>query len=72
MAQELGRGLIVLGVLLVGIGGLFLFASRIPWLGLLPGDILIERKHFSFYFPLATSLILSLILSLFFWFFTRR
>jgi hypothetical protein len=72
MAQELGRGLILLGVLLIVIGGLFLLAGRIPWLGRLPGDIVIERRNFSFYFPLATSVILSLVLSLLFWLFTRR
>lgn len=72
MAQELGRGLILLGVLLIVIGGLFLLAGKIPWLGRLPGDIVIERKNFSFYFPLATSVILSVVLSLLFWLFTRR
>jgi len=72
MAQELGRGLILLGVLLIVIGGLFLLAGRIPWLGRLPGDLVIERRNFSFYFPLATSVILSVVLSLLFWLFTRR
>jgi hypothetical protein len=72
MTQELGRGLILLGVLLIIIGGLFLLAGKIPWLGRLPGDILIERKNFSLYFPLVTSLIVSVILSLIFWFFSRR
>jgi len=72
MAQELGRGLILLGVLLIVIGGLFMLAGKIPWLGRLPGDIVIERKNFSLYFPLATSLILSVVLSLLFWLFTRR
>jgi Protein of unknown function (DUF2905) len=72
MAQEFGRGLILLGVLLIVIGGLFLLAGRIPWLGRLPGDIVVERRNFSFYFPLATSVILSVVLSLLFWLFTRR
>lgn len=72
MAQELGRGLIVLGILLIITGGLFLLTGKIPWLGRLPGDIIIERKNFSFYFPLATSLIVSIVLSLLFWFFARR
>jgi hypothetical protein len=72
MAQELGRGLIFIGVLLIVIGGLFLLAGKTTWLGRLPGDIVIERKNFSVYFPLATSLILSVVLSFLFWFFTRR
>jgi hypothetical protein len=48
-------------------------SGKLPsWLGRLPGDIVIERKHFSLYFPLATSVILSVVLSLLFWLFTRR
>ena len=72
MAQELGRGLILLGIVLIVVGGVLLFAGKIPFLGRLPGDIVIERKNFSFYFPLATSLIISVVLSLLFWFFSRR
>lgn len=72
MAQELGRGLILFGILLIVIGGLFLLAGKVSWLGRLPGDIVIERKNVSLYFPLATSLILSVVLSLLFWLFTRR
>jgi len=72
MTQGLGRFLVISGIILVVLGGLFLLAGKLPWLGRLPGDILIERKQFSFYFPLATSLIVSAILSLIFWFFTRR
>lgn len=72
MAQELGRGLILFGILLIVIGGLFLLAGKVSWLGWLPGDIVIERENVSLYFPLATSLILSVVLSLLFWLFTRR
>jgi len=42
------------------------------WLGRLPGDIVIQRRNFSFYFPLATSLIISIVLSLLLWLFSRR
>ena len=60
----MGRMLIVLGLVLILIGiGLHL-APRIPWLGRLPGDIVIKREGFVLYFPLATCLIASLILSL--------
>ena len=60
----MGRMLIVLGLVLIFIGiGLHL-APRIPWLGRLPGDIVIKREGFVLYFPLATCLIASLILSL--------
>ncbi|MBI3621167.1 MAG: DUF2905 domain-containing protein [Nitrospirae bacterium] len=72
MPQELGRLFAIFGIILVVFGVLFLVSGKLPWLGRLPGDILIERKNFSFYFPLATSLIVSIVLSLLFWFFSRR
>ena len=62
--QPLGRALIVLGVILTGFGLLLLVAPRIPWLGRLPGDILIQRERMTFYFPLASCLLASLLLSL--------
>lgn len=71
----LGRGLLLIGAVLVVIGGLLSLLGKLPWpggLGRLPGDILIQRKNFTFYFPLATGLLISLILTLIFWFFTRR
>lgn len=64
-----GRLLIILGVVLILVGLLLTYGGRIPWLGRLPGDIRIERENFSFYFPLATSLLVSLLLSLLFWLF---
>ncbi|MDX9708641.1 DUF2905 domain-containing protein [Trichloromonas acetexigens] len=66
-----GRLLIILGVVLILAGLLLTYGGRIPWLGKLPGDIRIERENFSFYFPLATSLLVSLLLSLLFWLFRR-
>ncbi len=62
--QPLGKMLIVMGLVIVGIGFLLTFSGKIPWLGRLPGDIFIRRGNFSFYFPLATSIILSIILTL--------
>ena len=67
----IGRFLIILGLILVAGGIIISFAPRIPWLGKLPGDIYIKKENFSFYFPLATSLLLSLALSLILWFFRR-
>ena len=52
-------------------GLLIIFAGKIPFLGRLPGDIRIERENFSFYFPLASSLLVSLLLSFLFWLFRR-
>lgn len=61
---ELGRVLIILGIVLVVIGGFFLFGPRIPFLGRLPGDFLIERGRGTLYIPLATCLVLSLVISI--------
>ncbi len=68
----LGKALIVVGVVIVIVGIVVTFGSRIPYLGRLPGDILIKRENFVFYFPLATSVIVSIILSVIFYFLTRR
>lgn len=67
-----GRILISLGVLLILIGGVFLLAGKIPGIGRLPGDIFIQRKNFTVYVPLATCLLVSVILSFLFWLFGRR
>ncbi|HEY5599577.1 MAG TPA: DUF2905 domain-containing protein [Candidatus Manganitrophaceae bacterium] len=68
----MGRTIIFLGVFLVLIGGLVLLAGKIPGLGKLPGDIIIQRKNFTFYFPLATGLLISAVLSLLFWLLSKR
>lgn len=70
---SLGKTLIVIGLVVALIGVLLTLAGRIPWLGRLPGDIYVKRENFTFYFPLATSIIISLILSLslILWFFRK-
>ena len=60
---EIGRTLLVLGGLLVVVGLLLTFGARIPGLGRLPGDIVYRRGSFTFYFPLVTSLLVSLLLT---------
>ncbi|MBU1853117.1 MAG: DUF2905 domain-containing protein [Candidatus Omnitrophica bacterium] len=60
----LGKILILFGAILVIVGLFFTFANKIPWLGRLPGDIYIKKGNFTFYFPLATSILLSIFLSL--------
>ena len=60
---EIGRTLLVLGGLLVVVGLLLTFGARLPGLGRLPGDIVYRRGSFTFYFPLVTSLLLSLLLT---------
>jgi membrane protein implicated in regulation of membrane protease activity len=63
---ELGKFLIVAGGLLVCVGALFLLGGKLPWLGRLPGDIVVQRENFSFNFPIATSVLVSIALSLLF------
>lgn len=70
--SQLGKLLIAIGMLIAGIGCVFLLAGKIPWLGRLPGDFFFRGKNVSVYFPLMTSLIVSVILSLIFWFINRR
>jgi hypothetical protein len=65
--QYMGKFLILLGLIVAALGGLLLISGKIPWMGKLPGDIMIQRRNFTFYFPLATSILLSLILTLIFW-----
>jgi len=59
----LGKGLVLLGLLLMAAGALLWVLGRVPYVGRLPGDIYIRRGNASFYFPLATCIILSLIVS---------
>jgi hypothetical protein len=58
----MGKILIMLGLVLTSIGVLVLFSNKIPWLGRLPGDIYIEKNNFTFYFPITTSILLSIVL----------
>ncbi len=61
---ELAKILIVIGAILVVIGLVLLLFPKVPFLGKLPGDILIKRENFTFYFPLATSILISILLSI--------
>ena len=80
--NTLGKIFIGIGLVIVALGILMVVVGRIPglgsafsWLGKLPGDIFIKRDNFSFYFPIATSIVLSILLSLLFyligWLFRR-
>ncbi|HWX78081.1 MAG TPA: DUF2905 domain-containing protein [Candidatus Acidoferrales bacterium] len=66
-----GRSLIYIGIVLVILGLLFSLGGKIPWLGHLPGDIYIQRGRFTFYFPVTTCLLISIIMTLIFYFFRR-
>jgi hypothetical protein len=62
----IGKMLIILGIVLIIVGIGFLFGDKIPFIGKLPGDILIKKERFSFYFPITTSIIISIILTILF------
>jgi len=70
--SDIGRFLILLGLAAVAAGVILLFLPRIPWLGRLPGDIVVQRERFTFYFPLATSIVVSLLLTVLLNLFFRR
>lgn len=59
--SEIGRLLLILGLIVAGVGLLLMFADKIPFLGRLPGDIIVKKKNFTFYFPLATMILLSIL-----------
>jgi hypothetical protein len=66
--RELGKLLLVVGVVLIGAGALLMFGARLPFrLGRLPGDISYQGRHGSFYFPVVTCLLVSLALTLISW-----
>jgi Protein of unknown function (DUF2905) len=68
---DFGKILMVLGVVLLVLGLILVLAGRIPWLGHLPGDIYIQRDRFTFYFPIVTCLIVSVLISLVLYFLRR-
>ena len=70
--NDLGKILIAFGLLIALAGVVLVLVGRVPWVGRLPGDIHIQRGNFTFYFPLATSLLLSVVLTLIFYLVGRR
>jgi len=72
MFDSMAKLLILMGAILIIIGGVLLLAPKLPFLGRLPGDIAVRRGNWSFYFPLTTSILLSLLLTVLFNLFGRR
>ena len=70
--NEVGRLLIVLGITITVLGVVLALAGRIPGVGRLPGDVYIRRGNFTFYFPLATSIVASLVITLVMYLLNRR
>jgi hypothetical protein len=70
--ESIGKSLILFGIVLIVIGSLFVLFGKIPWFGRLPGDVIIKREGFTFYFPIATMVILSIFLTIIFNIIGRR
>jgi len=69
---ELGKALVLLGILFTAVGVLMLGAGRLPWVGRLPGDVYVQRDTWSVSFPTTTSIVISVVISLLLYFFGRR
>ncbi|MFZ0455116.1 MAG: DUF2905 domain-containing protein [Ignavibacteriaceae bacterium] len=61
--HQIGKLLIFAGIFILVFGIVFMFGDKIPYIGRLPGDIIIKKKNFTFYFPIVTTIIISLIIS---------
>lgn len=72
MIQDLGKFLLILGVLLVLLGGFFLLAPTLSWFDKIPGNFRWHKGPVTIYFPLGISVILSVLLSLFLYFVSRK
>ncbi len=70
--ESIGRSLIFFGIILIVVGAVLVLFGKVPWFGRLPGDIIIKREGFTFYFPVVTMIILSLVLTVLFNIIGRR
>jgi len=70
--NSIAKIIILTGISIALVGLIMLAAGKISWIGKLPGDIYIKRDNFSFYFPITTSILLSILLSIAIFFFKRR
>ena len=69
--EQIGRAIVMIGAVLVVVGLAITFSDRIPFLGRLPGDIHVKRGNFQFHFPVMTSIVISVVLSLILWLVNR-
>jgi hypothetical protein len=67
-----GKIIFITGIIIAVIGLVIMFFNKIPFIGKMPGDIIIKKENFTFYFPVVTSILLSIILSLIFYFLRRK
>lgn len=71
-AQNLGKLIFIIGIILVVFGLVLMYIKKVPLPGRLPGDIIIKKDNFTFYFPVTSSIIISLIISLIIYLLKRR
>jgi len=69
---DFGKILIIIGLVIAIVGVLIVMGGKVPWIGRLPGDFTFRGERFTFYFPLATSILISVVLTLIFWFIGRK
>ena len=67
-----GKILVIVGLLLAILGLIFIFGNKIPFIGKLPGDIAVERRNYSVYFPVTTCIIISIVISFILWLFNKK
>lgn len=72
MPDDLGKTLIIVGLVIIVLGLIFILGDKIPWFRNLPGDVTIEKKNFNFYFPIMSCLFISAILSGIIWLLNRK
>lgn len=70
--ESIGKSLILFGIILIVTGSVLVLFGKVPWFGRLPGDIIIKNEGFTFYFPLATMILLSIALTILFNIIGRR
>jgi len=70
--EQFGKTLIIIGAVTMALGAFLQVSGKIPWIGRLPGDIIVHKKNFTFYFPIATSILLSFLITLIFWLIGRK
>ncbi len=72
MMTDLGKTLVIIGGLIVLTGLVMTFMGKVPGMGKLPGDIFIKKENFTFYFPITTCIVASIVLSLLFYLLNKR
>lgn len=70
--QPFGRILFIAGIFIAVAGLVIMYSDKIPFIGRLPGDIIVKKENFTFYFPIVTSIIISILLSLVMYFLSRK